>query len=519
MADTLAELEKLIASLDPKQKRQMDQLMAAELAAPFRPNPGPQLQAFLSKADLLLYGGAAGGGKTALMCGKATMHHNRGLIVRRQAVELDGIVEEFQSTYRKFGKYVAGSRNEWRSHDKKSVVRLGGMRDPDSWRDYAGRARDFIGFDEAGEFTREQVFSLEAWCRSTDPDQHCQVMLASNPPRGGEGEWMIEEFAPWLDDLFPNPAKYGELRWAIRVASRTEWVDGPGIYVRDGEEYTAKSRTFIPARLDDNPYLRDTGYRATLQSLPEPLRSQLLHGDFAAGREDHEYQVIPSAWVQAAQERWKAAPKKQRRMHALAVDPSGEGPDKTTLASLHAENWFAPVAELDLPSGATGQMGAAQVLIHRRNNCDVSIDMTGGWGTTLSEALWNDHRVQAHPWVFSEASGGWTRDGQLAFANVRSELWWSFREALDPEKHENIMLPPDKRLAAQLTAPRWKMRGGRIYIESKDEIRKRLGASTDDADAVLMAWGRRHMVTFQVMEERHELTDAAEMGDPFEGIL
>ena len=81
--------------------------------------------------------------------------------------------------------------------------------------------------------------------------------------------------------------------------------------------------------------------------------------------------------------------------------------------------------------------------------------------------------------------------GQLTFLNMRAELLWKLREALDPHNGEGIALPPDKRLAAQLAAPTWRLRGNAIAIESKEDIRKRIGGSTDDADAVALAWHLR----------------------------
>ena len=93
--------------------------------------------------------------------------------------------------------------------------------------------------------------------------------------------------------------------------------------------------------------------------------------------------------------------------------------------------------------------------------------------------------------VFSGGSRERTRDGQLSFLNVRSEMLWSLREALDPQYGAGIALPPDKRLAAQLAAPTWRLRGNAIVIESKQDIYKRLGTSTDDADAVILAWHKR----------------------------
>ena len=181
-----------------------------------------------------------------------------------------------------------------------------------------------MAFDEAGEFLEEQVSSLLAWLRSTDPKQRCRAIFASNPPRGAEGQWLIRWFEPWLDPGFPNPAAPGELRWFIRVRGETRWVEGPGRYEVDGETYTARSRTFIPARLADNPFLDRTGYRAGLENLPEPLRSQLLKGDFLAGREDDAWQIIPSDWITAAQARW--TPAIPGPMQALGVDVAQGGP-------------------------------------------------------------------------------------------------------------------------------------------------------------------------------------------------
>src|SRR6185312_14476444 len=99
--------------------------------------------------------------------------------------------------------------------------------------------------------------------------------------------------------------------------------------------------------------------------------------------------------------------------------------------------------------------------------------------------------IRVEPVVFSGGSSERTRDGLLTFLNKRSEMWWKFREALCPVTGEGIALPPDKRLAAQLAAPTWKLRGNTIVIESKEDLAKRLGSSTDDADAVILAWHRR----------------------------
>ena len=81
-----------------------------------------------------------------------------------------------------------------------------------------------------------------------------------------------------------------------------------------------------------------------------------------------------------------------------------------------------------------------------------------------------------------------TRDRQLKFVNKRAETWWKLREALDPTYGSNVALPPDPSLRADLTSPTWKLTPRGIQIESKDEIRKRLGRSPDKGDAVVLAW-------------------------------
>jgi len=86
-------------------------LVAEGLAHPFIPNPGPRTEAYLSKADILLYGGAAGGGKTVLLVGCAANDYQRSLIVRREAVQLDGIINFPQELLSGQGRFAGGSSN------------------------------------------------------------------------------------------------------------------------------------------------------------------------------------------------------------------------------------------------------------------------------------------------------------------------------------------------------------------------------------------------------------------------
>jgi hypothetical protein len=471
-----------------------------EPAALWAPEPSnqPQVDAYHSAADLLLYGGAAGGGKTDLLLGLALTAHQESVIFRRAYVDLAGIETRLIQ--------ILGSRVGYNGGDMvlrrpDRLIEFGALEKPGAEFGWQGRPHDFIGFDEGAQLAEAKVRFVMGWLRSATPGQRCRVVIASNPPIGAEGEWLLTWFAPWLDPASGNPATPGELRWrCMRGDGTLAWVDGPGTHMIDGVALEALSCTFIPARLDDNRFLRDTGYRVQVMAMPEPLRSKLLKGDFLTGREDAAQQVIPSAWIAAAQARWRPDGGNGRKMATLGVDVAQGGMDETVLAPLFG-TWFGELVKRRGLDTTNGPAVAALVIEHMRDKAQVNIDLTGGWGGSARDHL-VAQGISVEPIVFSAGSPERTRDAQLEFHNMRAQLWWQFREALDSAQGEGIALPPDKRLAAQLAAPLWKLRGNAILIESKDEIRKRLGTSTDDADAVVLAWHKREDALRRQMRAR-----------------
>ncbi|WP_049124033.1 hypothetical protein, partial [Burkholderia cenocepacia] len=350
---------------------------------------------------------------------------------------------------------------------------------------YQGRPNDLLVFDEAANFPAAFVQFLSAWLRSEDPKQKCQLLLCSNPPTDPEGDWLLEWFAPWLDPHHPRPAAPGELRWYIVVGDEHIEVDGPAPVQRGDETYTPQSRTFIPARVSDNPYYAGTSYVARLQALPEPLRSKMLKGDFAAGREDSAFQVIPSAWVKAAQERWKAREKPKTPMTAIGVDVARGGSDKT-VATPRFDNYFdTPVCE---PGQATpnGQAVATLVVNLRRDDATVNVDI-GGVGTSPYDVLAEKIGMKAVAMNGAEGSDARDRSGQLAFVNARAEWYWKLREALDPDQGDDLAIYPDPEVLSDLTAPKWKLTARGIQIEEKKEIIKRIKRSPDKGDSLVYA--------------------------------
>jgi hypothetical protein len=263
----------------------------------------------------------------------------------------------------------------------------------------------------------------------------------------------------------------------------------------------ARSRTYLPAALSDNPDLAETGYAAVLAGLPEELRRAYRDGDFATGLRDHEFQVIPTAWIEAAQKRWTATPPRQV-MTAIGVDVAQGGPDQTVLAARYG-GWYAP---LERKSGKACRQGgdvAAMVVRARRNNCPVVIDVGGGWGAEAVGAL-ERNGIPVTPYRGLAPSIATSRNGGLKFCNRRAEDWWRMREELDPEQEfgSAIALPPDASIKADLAAPHWEMTTRGIKIEDKDEIRKRLGRSPDDGDAIVMCLSEGARAAARLLREQ-----------------
>ena len=454
------------------------------------PSPGPQTEAYFSKADILLYGGEPGGGKTSLLLGLAFNAHRRSLIMRRQYTDLGAIVEEaikFNGTRKGYNGSPPPSLRT--VNDK--FIEFGAAARVGDEQHWQGNPHDFIGFDEGTQFAEMQIRFLMGWLRcADDPNQRTRVVIATNPPLSSEGAWVIEMFAPWLDPRHPNPAKFGELRWFVTDENGKDVeVEGPWDYEVAGKMVQPLSRTFIPASVADNPFLANTNYQSKLDALTEPFRSILL-GQFKNSFRDDVNQCIPTAWVRDAQVRWLRNPKPRLGvpMCAIGVDVAQGGTDETVLAPRY-DDWFAefitkPGVETPLGSDVAGMIVGA-----RRDKAIIVLDMGGGYGGATYECLLNNE-VEVVPYKGVTAVETRTKDRQLKFFNKRTEAYWRFREALDPSQEggSTLMLPDDPRLLADLTAPRFEITPRGIKLESKEDVCARLGRSTDKGDAVVMSW-------------------------------
>lgn len=492
---TLSEIRKSVDSLSAAERRRLDALLIeqrglwaplVDLEDPHRHTP--QQLALDSNADELFYGGAAGGGKTDLLIGTALTQHHRSIIFRREFKQLAAIEERATAILGSREGYN-GTTHIWRLPKRAGdtaarVMRFGACQHPGDEMSYQGQPHDLIGFDEITHFHESQYRFLKGWNRTTEQGLRCRVIAAGNPPTDSDGDWVIAYWGPWLDPEHPRPARPGELRWYAVVNGADIEVEDGAPFEWGGETITPKSRTFIPSSIDDNPFLTSTGYKATLQALPEPLRSQMLKGSFEAGREDDPWQVIPTDWVKAAQERWKNRARPKTPMTTLGVDPARGGRDETVLIARH-DDWFAePVARpgAETPDGPA--VAALAVATLRDGGC-VIVDVIG-IGSSVYDHL-EGNGVPCMAFNSAERSEGRDRSGSLGFFNKRAEWWWRMREALDPAYGEDLCLPPDSQLRADLCAPRWRLAPRGIQVESKEDIVARIGRSPDRGDAAIYA--------------------------------
>lgn len=201
--------------------------------------------------------------------------------------------------------------------------------------------------------------------------------------------------------------------------------------------------------------------------------------------------VIPLGWVTEAIKRWqdwddggRAEPSGHK---VFGVDVAREGDDYSVIATRQGHVIHA----IDTYTGSSTMVTANRVAkrVQETKKGLAVVDVIG-IGSGVVDRL-REMGVAVNAFNAANKSFSYDSTGVFAFSNLRAEAWWGMRELLDPSKGSVVCLPPDDELVADLTCPKWKVspgNPGRIVIESKDEIRKRLGRSTDRADAVIQAF-------------------------------
>lgn len=216
------------------------------------------------------------------------------------------------------------------------------------------------------------------------------------------------------------------------------------------------------------------------------FRNRVL-GEFAEQGTDT---LIPLAWVEAANERWQQCEGKGSGEETLGVDVARFGDDSTTIA----RRVGVVVETLDYFNQLDTMAVSGEVVMKARRNTSlpIQVDVIGIGAGVVDRLREQGYKVTGVN-VGESAKDSMGREltdssGELTFVNLRSYGWWLLRERLDPQNNDLLALPPDDRLTGDLTAPKWKTTSaGRIQVESKDDMRKRIGRSTDAADGVMLS--------------------------------
>ena len=382
---------------------------------------------------------------------------------------------------------ASNTSKRWRDIPGDRSLKFGAIRFDRDVDKYYGRPHDFVGFDEIAKFKEKHYLSVWAWLCTVDEEQRVRIVCAGNPPTSIEELWVKRRWAAWVDDTHANPAKPCEIRWYVNLEGKDTEVEGPDAEIIDseGNKLRPLSRTYIPGELLDF-YGED--YKATLDALPIEIRAQLRDGNFNAMQDDQPKQVIPTDHIRIAMERWEKMEKPDVPLRSVGVDVARGGDDQTII-SKQWRNYFGELIKYRGVETKTG--GDVGVAIMDNMQPDerrslIILDLSGVGSSPYDLLKENGFNVDG----FVAASGSDLTDasGLLEFANRRAEAWWKFREALDPNSGEDIALPPDPELMADLTAPTWDLKARGITIEDKDAIKKRIGRSPDCGDAVVMCF-------------------------------
>ena len=278
--------KKKVSAATPVEKKQPKVVPATPIAPDppveelqnivFAPNAGPQTDFLSSSEREVLYGGAAGGGKSYAMLADPLHGLNNanfsGLLVRHTTEELRELIQKSQELYPKAIPGIKWSerKSQWTSPKGGRLWMSYLDKDMDVMR-YQGQAFNWIGFDELTQWSTPYAWNyMRSRLRSAHSDELGLYMRATTNPGGAGHQWVKKMF------IDPSPAK--DPFWATDIESG-DTIRYPKGHSREGEPLFR--RRFIPASLFDNPYLSQGGdYEAMLLSLPEHQRKQLLEGNW-----------------------------------------------------------------------------------------------------------------------------------------------------------------------------------------------------------------------------------------------
>jgi predicted phage terminase large subunit-like protein len=278
------------------------------------PQPGPQTDFLSTQAEIAIYGGAAGGGKSYALLLEPLRHiENKrfgGVIFRRNSVQVrneGGLWDESESIYSLIGAYPREANLEW-VFPAGARMKFSHLEHEKSVYDWQGAQVPFIGFDELTHFSERQFTYMLSRNRSTS-DVPGYIRATCNP----DADSWVRRWVDWYIDEagYPIKERSGVLRWFIRLDDTLIWGDSrEELLARHGADQLPKSFTFIPSNIHDNRILmeKDPGYLANLRALSRVDRLRLEGGNWnvraSAGMMfQREWfpilDAVPAGWIQS----------------------------------------------------------------------------------------------------------------------------------------------------------------------------------------------------------------------------
>ena len=209
-----------------------------------------------------------------------------------------------------------------------------------------------------------------------------------------------------------------------------------------------------------------------------------VEGEFP---EQGEYNVIPLGWIEQAQDRWPDVVPDGKEQIVLGVDVARGGMDLSVIAARQGPK----ILSVETFSNMDGPLLAGEIAVRYRHlkASRANVDIIG-LGAAVEDALKDPvyHDITVVPVNVATSSDVLDSDGNRKYQNLRAELWWTLREALDPKTKDPLALPPGDSLLGDLAAPKYDFRKGWIQVEAKEDTKKRLGRSTDEGDAVMLTF-------------------------------
>jgi predicted phage terminase large subunit-like protein len=301
-----------------------------------RPQPGPQETFLATSADIAIYGGAAGGGKSYALLLEPLRHiavpDFGAVIFRRTLADVTkegGLWDTSAGLYKLLGAVPNVQLKKW-LFNTSSRIGFGHLEHETTKYDWQGAQIALLLLDELTHFSKSQFFYMLSRNRSTCGVRP-YVRATCNPDADS---WVAEFIAWWIDQDtgYAIPERSGVIRWMLRRGEDLHWGDSQEELLQrfpDAEPEEPKSVTFIVSSVFDNKILleRDPGYLGNLKALDLVERERLLRGNWkirpAAGLyfKRHYFEIVDVVPADA---------KRIRRWDLAATEPAdGQDPDWT----------------------------------------------------------------------------------------------------------------------------------------------------------------------------------------------